>query len=88
LIDFISDIYRVLNKYVFTSFLDEYCTSGVFSNNAACKRIVRTSVLYIEQLAWTERLGSSRDFERFRKVHISLTTTNVWRVASERSESS
>ena len=87
MIGFIPDVHRVLSKYALTPYIDEYCNTGVFPDKALWKRVVKSRVLYEEELAWIERLKSCRDFDRFHKVHTSLTTANVWRVASERPES-
>ena len=72
-----ADVHRALSKHAVTPFLAEHCNTGVFFDKSAWKRIVKNSVLYEEEIAWTERLKSCRDFERFHKVPTSLTTANV-----------
>ena len=80
MIGFIPDVHRVLSKHALTPYIDEYCNTGVFPDKALWKRVVKSRVLYEEELAWIERLKGCRDFDRFHKVHTSLTTANVWRV--------
>ena len=83
---FFKDVNAILQTYELSNFLDKYRSTGHFPTYSQWKRVVREHVRRKEHTEWCART-SSDDFFRFRSVHHSPVTANIWRVAKLRPDS-
>ena len=68
MIGIIPDVHRVLSKYALTPYIDKYCNTGVFPDKALWKRVVKSRVLYEEELVGLNDLKAavtSIDFTKY-----------------------
>ena len=78
---FIPDITKVIRKYDLTQYLRLFKSDGVFPSKTVWKNVCYRSVMAHEETAWLDRMNSSDDFTIFKRCHIQLRVTNVWKVA-------
>ena len=78
---FIPDIYRILEKYQLTKYMNDYIKSGKFKCKVDWKYICKKGIFGYEQMKLVQRMNRSDDFSRFRNIHNSIHPSNLWRVA-------
>jgi len=80
---FIKDVNDILQTCKLSNILDTYRSTGQFHTYSQWKRMVKEHLRRKEYTEWCART-SSDDFFRFRSVHHSPVTANIWRVAKLR----
>ena len=83
---FISDICRFLCLYNLEFILDNCSNIRLIRSTFTWERIVKTAVLGKSSQLWLTRLIEDDSFERFRKLHMSISPAVVWRTCSNRAQ--
>ena len=83
---FIRDICRILCLYNLEFILDNCSNIRLIPSIFTWKRIVKTAVLGKSSQLWLTRLNEDDSFERFRKLHMSISPAVVWRTCSNRAQ--
>jgi len=80
-VGFAADIYRILSKYDLISYLNDYFKTSVFPPKQIWKRIIKLSVLEIEETKWKTNISSSPDTKHFLDVLPKLEMHQAWKTA-------
>ena len=78
---FMPDIMFILKKYGLIGAIDTYLREDTFPTKNKGKRLVRQSLLSVEQSCWRQRMCESHDFSRVVTVHPKLCISNIWTTA-------
>ncbi|MES9883122.1 MAG: reverse transcriptase family protein [Sedimenticola sp.] len=80
---YIPDVVTVLSKYSLSNTLIAYIQTGSFPSKYTWKRMCKTSIHSVETVAWTRRLNTDDDFQRFRSLHTNIEPALLWECATE-----
>ena len=75
---FIPDICRILLKYGLSSILSEYFNGNTLPSKLVWKIKVSKAIRENEYLLWQLRMSRDNDFDRFKKVHLSIHSSTLW----------
>ena len=76
-IGFVPEMLNILSKYNLSDFLTNYTKNAEFPEKPHWKRIVVDAVNQKHNYDWQARINLVNDFNRFRKIHFSVSISSV-----------
>jgi hypothetical protein len=77
-IGFVPEMLNILSKYNLSDFLTNYTKNADFPGKPHWKRIVVDAVNQKHDYDWQTRINLDNDFNRFRRIHFSVSISSVW----------